>query len=59
VLAAVPALLSGTACCGPVVLLAVGVTGSGALLSLFAWLLPIGALALLASLAYVASQIAV
>jgi hypothetical protein len=59
VLAALPALLSGTACCGPVVLLAVGVTASGALVSLFAWLVPIGALSLLASLAYVAGKIAV
>ena len=59
VLAAVPALLSGTACCGPVVLLAVGVTASGALVSLFAWLVPLGALSLLASLAYVAGKIAV
>lgn len=59
VLAAIPALLSGTACCGPVVLLAVGVTASGALVSLFAWLVPIGAVALLGSLAYVAGKIAV
>lgn len=59
VLAAIPALLSGTACCGPVVLLAVGVTASGALVSLFAWLVPIGTLSLLASLAYVAGKIAV
>lgn len=59
VLAAVPALLSGTACCGPVILLSVGITASGALISLFAWLVPIGVLSLLASLAYVASKIAV
>ncbi len=58
-LAAVPALLSGTACCGPVVLLAVGVTASGALVSLFAWLLPFGVVSLLASLAYVAGKVAV
>lgn len=59
VLAAVPALLSGTACCGPVILLSVGVTASGALVSLFAWLVPLGILSLLASLAYVAGKIAV
>lgn len=59
VLAAVPALLSGTACCGPVILLSVGITASGALISLFAWLVPIGVVSLLASLAYVASKIAV
>jgi len=59
VLAAAPALLSGTACCGPVVLLSVGVTASGALVSVFAWLVPLGVLSLLASLAYVAAKIAV
>jgi predicted Abi (CAAX) family protease len=59
VVAAVPALLSGTACCGPVVLLAVGVTASGALVSLFAWLVPIGVLSLLASLAYVSGKLAI
>jgi|AntRauTorcE11898_2_1112593.scaffolds.fasta_scaffold04676_3 hypothetical protein len=59
VLAAVPALLSGTACCGPVILLSMGVTASGALVSLFAWLVPLGVLSLLASLAYVAGKIAV
>jgi hypothetical protein len=59
VLAAVPALLSGTACCGPIVLLSVGVTASGALVSIFAWLVPLGMLSLLASVAYVAGKIAV
>lgn len=59
VLAAVPALLSGTACCGPVALLAVGITASSGLLALFAWLVPLGALMLLGSLAYVAGKIAV
>ncbi|WP_435363294.1 hypothetical protein [Haloarchaeobius sp. DYHT-AS-18] len=52
VLAAVPALLSGTACCGPVVLIALGVSASGALLTVFEWLLPVGVLLLLASLVY-------
>jgi hypothetical protein len=59
VLAAAPALLSGTACCGPVVLIAVGVTATSGLLALFAWLVPISALALAGSLAYVAGKIAV
>ena len=52
VVAAVPALLSGTACCGPVILLAVGVSASGALLTVFEWLLPLGVALLLASLVY-------
>ncbi|WP_435335097.1 hypothetical protein [Haloarchaeobius sp. TZWWS8] len=51
-LAAVPALLSGSACCGPVVLIALGISASGALLTVFAWLLPAGVTLLLASLVY-------
>jgi len=57
VLASFPALLSGTVCCGPVVLLAVGVQASAALLTAFAWLLPVGVMLLLASLGYVATKI--
>lgn len=56
-LASVPALLSGTVCCGPVVLLVLGIQASGFLLTLFAWLLPVGILLLLLSLAYVAGRI--
>ncbi|WP_267642665.1 hypothetical protein [Haloarchaeobius amylolyticus] len=52
ILAAVPALLSGSACCGPVVLIALGVSASGALLTVFEWLLPVGVALLLASLVY-------
>lgn len=57
VLASVPALLSGTVCCGPVVLLAVGLQASAALLTAFAWLLPVGVMLLLASLGYVSTKI--
>lgn len=56
VLASVPALLSGTVCCGPVVLLAVGVQASAALLTVFAWLLPVGVALLLGSLVSVARR---
>lgn len=56
-LASVPALLSGTACCGPVVFLALGVQAGGALLTAFTWLLPLGAVALLATLAYLATRL--
>jgi len=56
-LASVPALLSGTVFCGPVVLLAVGVQATAVVLTGFAWLLPIGVVLLLASLAYVATKI--
>jgi hypothetical protein len=48
--AAVPALLSGTVCCGPVVLLVVGIQATGALVTAFAWLLPLGVAGLLGSL---------
>ena len=45
--ASVPAILSGTACCGPVVLLVFGIQASSVLLTAFQWLLPL-AVALLA-----------
>ena len=57
VLASVPALLSGTACCAPVILVVLGIQASAALLSLFAWLLPLGVALLLLSLAYLAGRI--
>ncbi|MCW8173422.1 hypothetical protein [Natrialba swarupiae] len=56
-LASFPALLSGTVCCGPVVLIALGIQASGLLLTMFAWLLPAGILLLLLSVAYVAGTI--
>ena len=58
VFAAVPALLSGSACCAPVILLVIGIQASTALLTVFAWLLPIGVLALLGSLVWVADRVA-
>lgn len=56
-LVSVPALLSGTACCAPVVLIVLGIQASALVLSLFVWLLPIGVVALLVSLLYVATRI--
>lgn len=56
-LASVPALLSGTVCCGPVVLLALGIQASGLLVSLFAWLLPLGVALLVGSLLYLGGKI--
>ena len=56
-LASLPALLSGTVCCGPVILLVLGIQATGVLLTLFAWLLPVGVAALLGSLVYVAGNI--
>ncbi|MWG35768.1 hypothetical protein [Halomarina oriensis] len=53
VLAAVPGLLSGAACCGPTVLLVLGVQASGLLLSAFSVLVPVSTLSLLVSLVLV------
>ncbi|WP_424019345.1 hypothetical protein ACOZ4N_07695 [Halorientalis pallida] len=56
-LAGVPALLSGTACCGPVVLLVVGVQASGVLLTGFQLLLPVAVLLLVGSLVLVGRRV--
>ena len=55
--ASVPALLSGSACCGPVVLVVLGIQASGVLLSAFQFLLPVAALALFGSLVLVGRQV--
>ncbi|WP_433628256.1 hypothetical protein [Halomicrococcus sp. NG-SE-24] len=57
VLAAVPALLSGAACCGPVVLVVLGVQASGVLLTAFSALVPLAAVLLVASLLWVGRQV--
>lgn len=57
VLASVPALLSGTACCGPVILIVVGIQASGVLLTAFQFLLPVAALLLVGSLILVGRQV--
>jgi len=56
-LASIPALLSGTACCGPVVLIVLGVQASGVLLTGFQFLLPAAALLLVGSLVLVGRQV--
>lgn len=56
-LASLPALLSGTACCGPVVLFALGIQASAALLTAFELLLPLAVVALVGSLALVGRQV--
>lgn len=55
--ASLPALLSGTACCGPVLLVVLGIQASGLLIGLFGVLLPAGVVLLVGSLAYVAGKI--
>ncbi len=57
--ASVPALLSGTVCCAPAVVLAVGIQASATLLTLLPWLLPVGLVLLVGSLGVVAGRIAV
>jgi hypothetical protein len=56
-LAAIPALLSGTACCGPVLLLVLGIQASGLLLAVFDVLLPLAVLLLLANLVLVGRNV--
>ncbi len=53
VLAGVPALLSGAACCAPVVLIVLGVQASGILLTAFSALVPIALALLVGSLLWV------
>jgi hypothetical protein len=56
-LAGLPALLSGTACCGPVLLITVGVQASGVILTAFQFLLPVAVLLLLAGLVLVGRRV--
>ena len=56
-LASIPALLAGSACCAPVILVVVGIQASALLLSVFAVLLPASILLLLGSLVYVADMV--
>ncbi len=58
-LAGIPALLSGAACCGPVVLIVLGVQASGVLLTGFQLLLPLAVAVLLGSLLLVGRQVRV
>lgn len=57
ILSSLPAVLAGSACCAPVLLIVLGITASGTLLAILPWLLPFGVLLLLASLVYLAGQI--
>ena len=57
IFASVPALLSGTACCGPVVLMVLGIQASGVLLTAFQFTLPAAAVLLAGSLVLVGRQV--
>lgn len=52
-LAAVPALISGSACCAPVLLIVLGIQASGLLLLAFEVALPLGVVLLIGTLVYV------
>ncbi|MFC7044582.1 hypothetical protein ACFQH6_03395 [Halobacteriaceae archaeon GCM10025711] len=56
-LAAVPALLSGAACCGPVLLVVLGIQASGLLLATFSALVPLAALLLVGTLLLVGRRV--
>jgi hypothetical protein len=55
--AGLPALLSGAACCGPILLLIVGVQATGLLLTAFELLVPVATLLLVGSLLLVGRQV--
>ncbi|WP_276272346.1 hypothetical protein [Haloarcula litorea] len=55
--AGLPALLSGVACCGPTVLLVVGLQASATVLTVFQWLLPGAVVALVATLLWVGTKV--
>lgn len=57
VLAAVPALLSGAACCGPVIFLVIGVQATGLLIAGFQLLVPVAVTLLVLSLLLIGRQI--
>lgn len=57
VLASVPAVLSGTACCGPVVLVVLGIQASGIVVTAFQFLLPVAVGLLVGSLLLVGRQV--
>jgi len=56
-MAGLPGLLSGFACCGPTILLVVGVQASAGILSVFQWLLPITIVALLGTPLWTGSRV--
>lgn len=57
VFAGIPALLGGAACCGPTILVILGIQASSALISGFQFLIPIAVVALLGSLLLIGRQV--
>lgn len=56
-LASVPAVPSGGACCAPVILIVLGITASGAMITAITWLLPVSLVLLVLTFVYLAGQI--
>jgi len=56
-LAGVPALLSGAACCGPIILIIFGIQASTAFMTVFQWLLPAAVVLLVGSLLWIGRQV--
>ena len=57
VAAGLPGLLSGFACCGPTVLLVVGLQASATVLTIFQWLVPLAVVGLLGTLLWVGTKV--
>ena len=55
--AGIPGLLSGFACCGPTLLLVIGVQASAGLLAVMQWFLPLAVLGLVTTLLWVGSRV--
>ena len=55
--AGVPGLLSGVACCGPTLLLVIGIQASAGVLAAVQWFLPLSVLGLVATLLWVGSRV--
>ena len=55
--AGLPGLVSGFVCCGPTILLVIGVQASAGVLAALQWLLPLAVASLLATLVWVGSRV--
>ena len=55
--AGLPGLLSGFACCGPTILLVVGLQASATILTVFQWLVPLTVVALVGTLLWVGTKV--
>ena len=55
--AGLPGLLSGVVCCGPTILLVVGLQASAGVLTVFQWLLPIAVVGLVGTLLWIGTKV--